>query len=74
MRVKANLTPSSLLCALGTCPAVYELHDGTLAIVGDQADAEVSGELKDKVAPHEVVALIKPEYLAEIIQQQKSKK
>ncbi|HTD73581.1 MAG TPA: hypothetical protein VK652_08630 [Steroidobacteraceae bacterium] len=33
-----NLTPEHLRCVPATCPAVYELTDGRLLIVGKRAE------------------------------------
>ena len=67
MKIKVNLTPTHLLCTYGACPAVYELEDGTLAVIGNRSDDQQIPELKGKVAEHEDVILIDTKYFAEFV-------
>jgi len=57
-----NLTPEHMRCTLGACPAVYELDDGKLLIVGELAAYE-----QVPCASHETTIVIDRELLANVI-------
>jgi hypothetical protein len=59
-----NLTPEHLRCAYGTCPAVYELEDGRLLIVGKWANSEMRGDVP--VGEDETAIVIDRAYLANV--------
>jgi hypothetical protein len=67
--LKRNLTPQSLRCVIGNCPAVYELEDGQLAIIGKKPAAGLEQELAALVGGDEYAIVISRELLANITAQ-----
>ena len=59
-----DLTPPSMRCGIGTCPAVLELQDGRLLIIGAEPDATLSSQIAPRVGPCEQAILISPKLLA----------
>ncbi len=64
--LKKNLTPSDLRCNFGACPAVFELEDGQLVIVGKKPTADLDQELSSLVAGDEYAIVVSPALLANI--------
>ena len=65
IQVKRNLTPQALQCGpvLG-CPAVYELTDGSLLVIGRTVSRdELPEEVRRKIAGNEVSVIISKELL-----------
>jgi hypothetical protein len=64
--LKKNLTPSDLLCRFGACPAVFELEDGQLVIVGKKPTGDLNQELSPLVGSDEYAIVISPALLANV--------
>jgi len=65
IEVKRNLTPKALQCGpvLG-CPAVYELTDGSLLVVGRSVSrSELPEDVRSKIADDESPVIISKELL-----------
>jgi hypothetical protein len=61
-----NLTPEHMRCGLGQCPAVFELPDGSLVIIGRNPDTALASLLADKVGQDEQIVVISPALLADL--------
>jgi hypothetical protein len=57
-----NITPEHLRCSIGACPAVYEVDQDTVVIVGAAADIDI----KALVGDGEAAVLVKKELLANV--------
>ena len=64
--IKANKTPLALRCGPFNCPAVYELRDGNILIVGKQTDLQLSREIEGKVGPDEHAVVISRNFFSEL--------
>lgn len=62
--IKNDLTPAALRCGMGQCPAVLQLQDGRLVIIGTDPDADLSSELTQRVGPKEHAIIVSPQLLA----------
>lgn len=62
-----NLTPEHLRCAAGACPAVYELGDGRLLIVGKIVGSDEYGKLGVRVGVAEEAIVIDRALLANVL-------
>ena len=62
--IKSDLTPPALRCGMGQCPAVLQLQDGRLVIIGTDPDADLSSELAQRVGPKEHAIIVSPQLLA----------
>jgi hypothetical protein len=67
-KIIRDLTPMHLRCTpIGpSCPAVHELSDGRLAVIGPIADIETLSELVGKIAPHEEAVIVPRDLLTGI--------
>lgn len=67
MRLK-EITPKTLMCVVGACPAVYETDRGTIILVGCRLAADaVADLLPNRVAPHEAAIEVPRELLANLM-------
>ncbi len=64
-----NLTPPRFRCQLGMCPAVYELEDGKLAIIGKHLPSSLKGEFDGLVGEDEHVIIIERGMLENVTQE-----
>jgi hypothetical protein len=51
---------------MGQCPAVYELGDDIIAVIGKQASSQVSKKLSKKVGKDEYLVVIDRAMLAKV--------
>lgn len=65
--IKEELTPNSLRCTIGNCPAVYRTTDNKLLLIGKMPSAELRREINHKIGSDEDVVVIDEELLANII-------
>ena len=63
-----EITPKRLQCGVGLCPALFELDDGRIVVIGKvpSADRPLPREISDKVGEDESAVVIPPEYLKEL--------
>jgi hypothetical protein len=59
-----NITPKTMRCGLGQCPAVFELPDGRLVIIGCDPDPCLDRFLSGKIGRGEHAVVIFPALLA----------
>jgi hypothetical protein len=64
--IKANRTPLALRCGPFNCPAVYELKDGNILIVGKKTDLQLEREIEGKVGPDEHAVVIARNFFTEL--------
>jgi hypothetical protein len=67
-KIVRDLTPIHLRCKpVGpSCPAVHELANGRLVVVGSIADVETLAELEGNIAPHEEAVIVPRDLLTGI--------
>jgi hypothetical protein len=65
--IKKNLTPVEMRCDVFGCPAVFELEDGRLAIVGKRPEGDLGKELAPVVGLDEYAIVISPQLLANVL-------
>jgi hypothetical protein len=61
-----DITPKKMRCAWGSCPAVYELDNDTVLIIGAKPSSELGDALKGKVSPDEFAIVVSKQLLANI--------
>jgi hypothetical protein len=64
--IEREITPSHLRCGSGTCPAVYQLSDGNLLIVGKSISSDLDAAMGHRVGSDEHAVIISPEYLSDV--------
>jgi hypothetical protein len=64
--IKANRTPLPLRCGPFNCPAVYELKDGRVLIIGKQTSSQLAKEINGKVGADEHAIVIDRDFFAEL--------
>lgn len=65
-QIKENKTPLPLRCGPVHCPAVYELKDGSILIIGKKANLHLAREIEGKVGPDEHAVVIDRNFFAEL--------
>ena len=59
-----EITPKHLQCGVGLCPAVFELDDGQIAIIGSKINhSALPDEIVKKIGSNERVVLLPLEYI-----------
>ena len=66
LRVRRDWTPEHLRCWPTHCPAVLELNDGKLLIIGKQTSPELTDEIASRVGADEHAIVIDREFFAEL--------
>jgi len=63
-----EITPKKLRCGVGLCPAIFELDDGKIVIIGKLpiSDSEIPEVILSKVGDGEGIVILPPEYLKDI--------
>jgi|WetSurMetagenome_2_1015567.scaffolds.fasta_scaffold906389_1 hypothetical protein len=61
-----DITPKKLRCTFGACPAVYELDNDTIVIVGAKPSSELGDALKGKISPDEFAIVVSKQLLANV--------
>lgn len=62
-----EITPESMRCIIGSCPAVYETDRGTIVLIGKRLDSRTMAQLlPGKVAPHEEAIEVSRELLLDL--------
>jgi hypothetical protein len=61
-----EITPTNLRCAIGTCPAVYEVDKDNLLVVGKKITSELNEEIRPRVGDDEFAILINREFFREL--------
>jgi hypothetical protein len=61
-----NLTPASLRCSLGACPAIHRTSNGNFLIIGKKPSQSLKKEIEGKVADDEWAIVVDPALLANI--------
>jgi hypothetical protein len=61
-----NLTPTQFRCSFGGCPAVFEMDDNQIVIIGKKASEAITNQLKDKVSQDEWVVVIDRHLLSNV--------
>jgi hypothetical protein len=61
-----DITPQKMRCGWGACPAVYELDNDTVLIIGAKPSSELGDALKDKVSPDEFAIVVSKQLLANV--------
>jgi hypothetical protein len=69
-----NITPHDLRCTWGACPAVYELNDGQLLIVGQRASVEQIAQCEVMVGDDEYAIVISKKYFVNLAEAEQSEK
>jgi len=65
-----NLTPDEMRCTWGACPAVYELDENAIVIVGAKPDADVMRVLNDAGVAcdeNEQIVVVEKRLLANVV-------
>ena len=65
MAIKKELTPESLKCLIGACPAIFETTDNSYLVIGKLK--KENAVPKGRVGSDEVLIEIPKELLAELI-------
>jgi hypothetical protein len=59
-----ELTPKHLLCGIGLCPALFQLDDGRIVVVGSLPTlSELPQEILMRIGSGEAAVVLPPEYL-----------
>jgi hypothetical protein len=61
-----EITPAHLRCAIGTCPAVYEVDGDDLLVVGKKITSELNEKIQSRVGEGEFAVLINREFFSEL--------
>jgi len=63
-----EITPKQLRCGVGLCPALFELDDGRIVIIGKLPDTQspLPKEILETIGTNEMAVLIPPEYLKDL--------
>ena len=63
-----EITPKQLKCGVGLCPALFELDNGSIVVIGKLPDSKnpLPREILDKIGPNEMAVVISPEYLKDL--------
>jgi hypothetical protein len=61
-----DITPSSMNCGIGACPAIFETRHGTYVLIGKRLSAEEAEELRARTAVDEVAIEIPQELVSKI--------
>lgn len=64
--IKEDKTPLALRCAPLHCPAVYELKDGRILVIGKKTSPQLSQEIQAKVGPDEHAVVIDRNFFTEL--------
>jgi hypothetical protein len=67
-----NITPARYKCALGTCPAVYELGSEIVVIGKKVTTPTVLSRIEDKIGADEYAIVIDRAMLAEVAPRSKA--
>ena len=54
MKILREITPKSLMCGIGACPAIFETTKGSYVLVGKRVDAKKVG-IANRVSKDEFV-------------------
>jgi len=60
-----DLTPRHLTCGIGLCPALFQLDDGRVVVIGKkpiEAD-QLPADISIKIGKNETAVILPPEYL-----------
>lgn len=62
-----EITPESLCCVIGTCPAVFETDSGSYVLIGKVVkDGDSAALLAGRIGPDEVAIEIPKEFLSRL--------
>lgn len=63
-----EITPKQLQCGVGLCPALFELDDGRIVVIGKIPDPQhpLPGEILDRIGANEMAVVIPPGYLKDL--------
>jgi hypothetical protein len=60
--IEDEVTPAHLRCTIGSCPAVFQLSDGDLLIVGKALTPELQRQIEARVGSDELAIKLSPEF------------
>jgi hypothetical protein len=66
-KIKQEITPAHLRCSIGGCPAVFELSDGDLLIIGKVLSPDLLKEIKERVSADEFAVKLSPEFFRALL-------
>ena len=66
-KIEKEITPKHLRCSLGGCPAVLELSDGDLLIIGKALSADLLKQVEGRIAGDELAIKLSPEFFRALI-------
>ena len=63
-----EITPKRLRCGVGLCPALFELDDGRIVVIGKLPDPQhpLPRKILDKVGDNELAVVIPADYLKDL--------
>ena len=61
-----DMTPEHMRCAWGACPAVYELDDDTVIIIGKKPEDQMIETLRGRVGEDEYAIVVSKNLLKNI--------
>lgn len=64
--ISMEITPQSLRCSIGACPAVFKTEQGKLVIIGKKPSGKIIESIENKVGEDEWAIVIDPELLSGI--------
>jgi hypothetical protein len=64
--IKREWTPENLRCWPGYCPAVHELEDGRLLIIGKRTSPQLGAEIASRVGADEHAVVIDRAFFSEL--------
>jgi hypothetical protein len=64
--IEKEWTPANLKCWPAHCPAVHELKDGRLLIIGKKTSSQLAEEIRSRVGDDEHAVIIDREFFSEL--------
>ena len=63
-----EITPKQLQCGVGLCPALFELDDGRIVVIGELPDPlhPLPAEILNRIGDNEKAVVIPPNYLKDL--------
>lgn len=63
-----EITPKQLQCGVGLCPALFELDDGRIVVIGELPDPlhPLPAEILNRIGDNEMAVVIPPNYLKDL--------
>lgn len=53
-----EITPSRYRCMIGNCPAIFQLDDGRLLLIGKKAEAPLLDEIAHRIGDDEYAVVV----------------